>query len=190
MKSGSVFLRDMRRAGGEQPPGQQQQRHQQAERDDAEQLVGLAPTEMVDQKLRGRQQRQHAAAHRRIDHGHRGRQLRPEPAAEQDRVRHVADEGNANADAEADARAGIARATARGLQSGSGAEQQEAERIDDARSGMIEQAPDQRRGQSADEPGERIDRDDLRTIPAEIFRDRLQEDGEAFARGRGRARRA
>src|SRR3954467_3084829 len=46
---------------------------------------------------------------------------------------------------------------------------------------MIEQAPDQRRRQSADEPRQRIDRDHLGAIPAKVFRDRLQEDGEAFA---------
>ena len=73
------------------------------ERDDAENLIGAAPAEMVDQELRRRQQDQDAGAGRGIDHRHRGRQPRAEPAAEQDRIRHIADEGDADADAEAEA---------------------------------------------------------------------------------------
>ena len=73
------------------------------ERDDAENLVGAAPAEMVDQDLRRRQQHQHAGAGCGIDHRHRGRQPRAEPASEQDRIRNIADEGDADPDAEPDA---------------------------------------------------------------------------------------
>ena len=61
------------------------------------------------------------------------------------------------------------------------AEQQQPERIDRARSGAVEQAADQRRGQPARQPCQRIDRDDLRAVPAEILRDRFQEDRKTFA---------
>ena len=93
----------MRRAAGKQPPRQQQERNQHDQREDAEALVGAAPAKTVDQNLRSRQQDQDACAGRGIDHGHGGRQLRTEPAAEQDRIRDIADEGDADADAESDA---------------------------------------------------------------------------------------
>ena len=61
------------------------------------------------------------------------------------------------------------------------AEQQQSERIDGAGPGAVEQPADQRRRQSAGERGQRIDRDDLGTVPAETLRDRLEENGEALA---------
>ena len=180
-KSASAFLTTCGEPRGEQPPRQQRQRHQQAQRDDAEDLVGAAPADMIDQDLRRRQQDQHAGARRGIDHRHRGRQPRAEPAAEQDRIRHVADEGDADADAEPDAQLELPeRLRMRGDQERA-AEQQQPERIDRARAGAVEQPADQRRRQSAREPGQRIDRDHLRAVPAEILRDRLEENRKALA---------
>jgi hypothetical protein len=57
---------------------------------------------MINQDLRRRQQQQHAAAHRGIDHGHGGRQPRSEPAPEQDGIGDVADQRGAEADTKAD----------------------------------------------------------------------------------------
>ena len=117
-EAGVGFLRDMRRAGGEHPPRQQQQRHQQTQRDDAEPLIGVAPADPVDQHLRRRQQHQDAHTGRGVEDRHRGRQSRAEPAAEQDRVRHIADQCNADPDAQSESKAGTARAPARARQPG------------------------------------------------------------------------
>src|SRR3954447_12430319 len=46
---------------------------------------------------------------------------------------------------------------------------------------MVEQASDEGSGEAAREPGEGIDRDDLRAIPAKAFRDRLEEYRKAVA---------
>src|SRR6266581_9704001 len=109
------LFHDVRRAGREQPPRQQQQRQQQKQRDGAENLVGATPAQMIDQDLGDRQQHQYAGAGRRIYDGHRGRQSRPEPAAEQDGVRYVADERNADAHAQADAQLELPQLSAIGL---------------------------------------------------------------------------
>ena len=171
----------MRRARREQPPRQQQQRQQQKERRAAENLIGAAPAEMIDQDLRRRQQDQHAGAGRGIDHGHRGRQPRAEPAAEQDRIRNVADERNAEADAKAEAELELPELLRMGGDQERAAEQQQPERIDGARPRTVEQPADQRRGQAARQRCQRIDRDDLRAVPAETLRDRLQENRKTLA---------
>ena len=180
-ETGVGLAGDVRRAGGEQPPRQHQQRQQQAQRHDAEQLVGVAPADPVDQQLRRRQQHQDAGAGRGIQDRHRGRQPRAEPAAEQDRIRHVADQGDAEPDAEADAELELPELLrVRGDQE-RGAEQEQPERVDHARPGAVEQPADQRRRQPARQPGQRIDRNHLGAVPAEIFRDRLEEHGKALA---------
>ncbi len=115
----------------------------------AEDLIGAAPADMIDQDLRRRQQDQHAGAGRGIDHGHRGRQPRAEPAAEQDRVRNVADQRDAEADAKPEAQLELPEMLRVGRDQERAAEQQQPERIDGARPGAVEQAADQRRGQSA-----------------------------------------
>ncbi len=144
-------------------------------------LIGVAPADPVDQQLRGRQQQQDARTGRGIEDRHRGRQSRAEPAAEQDRVRHVADQGDADPDADADAELELPqRLRARGDQERT-AEQQQPERIDGARSGAVEQPADQRRHQPAGEPGQRIDRDHLGAVPAEVSAIGLQENRKAFA---------
>ena len=144
-------------------------------------LVGAAPADMVDQKLRRRQQHQDARARRGIDESHRCRQARTEPAAEQDRIRHIADEGDADADAEADAQLELPqRLRPRGHQEGA-AEQKQPERIDRARAGAVEQPADDRRHQPAGQPGQRIDRDHLGAVPAETLGDRFEENRKAVA---------
>ena len=148
--------------------GRDHQRQQQAQRHDAEQLIGVAPADPVDQDLRRRQQHQDAGAGRGIDDRHRGRQPRAEPAAEQDRVRYVADKGDAETDAEADAELELPQLLRMRRDQERAAEQQQSERIDHARAGAVEQAADQRRGQSARQPGQRIDRDHLGAVPAEV----------------------
>ncbi len=165
-EAGVGLLGDMRGAGGEQPPRHQQQRQQHEQRHGAEQLVGVAPADPVDQQLRDRQQHQNAGAGRRIQDRHRGRQPRPEPAAEQDRVRHVADEGDAETDAKADAQLELPEMLGVGGDQEGTAEQQQPERVDRARPGAVEQPPDQRRRQSSRKPGQRIDRDDLARGPS------------------------
>ena len=174
------FLDDVRRAGGEQPPRQQEDWQQQTERDRAEQLIGVPPSDAVDQDLRGRQQHQDAGAGGRIDDRHRRRQPGSEPAAEQDRVRHVADQRDAEPDAEADAELELPERLRMGRDQERAAKQKQPERVDAARPRTIEQAADQRRGQPAGEPGQRIDRNDLRAVPAKTFRDRFEEDGKTL----------
>ena len=88
------------------------------QRGDAENLIGVAPADMVDQELRRRQQDQHAGAGGGIDHRHRGRQSRAEPAAEQDRIRHIADEGDADADAKPEAQLELPEMLAHGPRPG------------------------------------------------------------------------
>ena len=175
------LLHDMRRAGGQSPPRQQHDRHKHAKRDHAEQLIGAAPADMIDEELRGRQQDQHAAAHRRIDHGHCRRQSRAEPAAEQDRVGNIADQGRAEADAKPDGELELPERLRVGGNREGSAKKEYTERIHDARAGAVEQATDQRCRQSADKPGQRIDRNHLSAVPAEIRRDRLQEHRERLA---------
>ncbi len=186
----SARLHDMRRSLREQSPWQQQQRQQQHQRDRAERTIGAAPADMIDQDLRRRQQHEHARAGRGIDHGHRRRQPRAEPAAEQDRVGNIADEGDADADAEADADLELPETIGKAGGQERAAEQQQPDRIDRARAGMIEQPADQGRGQAAGERGQRIDRDHLGAVPAEILRDRFEEDGEALAEAAAEHRRA
>ena len=104
---------------------------------------------MVDQDLRRRQQDQHAGAGRGIDDGHRGRQSRAEPAAEQDRIRNVADEGDAETDAKPEAQLELPEMLGMGGDQECAAEQQQSERIDGARPRAIEQPADQRRREAA-----------------------------------------
>ena len=139
----------------------------------AENLIGAAPAEMIDQDLRRRQQHQHAGAGRGIHHGHRGRQPRAEPAAEQDRIRNVADQGDTDADAQPEAQLELPELFARGRRSGmrrpAGAAR--ANRRCGARSGRTAGRPAAPRARR--KRGQRIDRNDLRAIPAKAFRDRL-----------------
>src|SRR5204863_7006744 len=101
-------------------------------------------------------------------------QPRAEPAAEQNRVRHVADQRYAKADAEADAELELPERLRVSRSQEGAAEQQQPERIDQARTKTVEQPSDQRRGQATEKPGQRIDGYDLRAVPAKIFRDRLE----------------
>ena len=171
----------MRRTGREQAPRQQQQRQQQKECRAAENLKGAAPADLVDQDLRRRQQDQHAGTGRGIDHGHRGRQSRAKPAAEQDRIRNVADQCNAEADAKPKARLELPEMLGVGGDQERATEQQQPKRIDGTRPGAVEQAADQRRCQSARQRCQRIDRDHLRAVPAEALRDRFKEDRKTLA---------
>jgi hypothetical protein len=143
---------------------------------------GAAPSETVDQQLRSRQQRQHAGARCRIDHRHRGRQLWAEPAAEQNRIRHIADQRDAEPDAETDAELDLPEMACFGREQERAAKQQQAERIDAARAGIIEQSTDQRRRKAAGQRTQRIDRDDVSAVPAETFGNRQQEDRKALAK--------
>src|SRR5487761_2656036 len=118
--------------------------------------TSAAPADMIDQNLRRRQKDQHAGAGRGIDHGHRCRQSRAEPAAEQDGIRNIADERDADTDAQAEAQLELPEMVrVRGEQERS-AEQKQAERIDAAGSGIIEQPADQRRRQPARQRGQRV----------------------------------
>ena len=180
-KTGVRLLRHMQGASGDRPPRQQQQRRQNAQRHDAEPLIGVAPADPVDQHLRSRQQQKGAHTGGGVEDRHRGRQSPAEPAAEQDRARHVADQCNADPDTQSGRKLELPECLrARGNQEGA-AEQQQPERIGEARPGAVEQPADQRRHQSAGEPGQRIDRDHLGAVPGEALRDRLQENRKTVA---------
>src|SRR5258707_3458671 len=103
---------------------------QQQQRDATKNLIGTAPAEMIDQDLRRGQQDQDAGAGRGIHDRHRGRQSRAEPAAQQDRVRNVADKGDTEADAKAETELELPEMLGVGGDQERTAKQSQSERID------------------------------------------------------------
>ena len=136
---------------------------------------------MIDQELRGRQQHQHAGAGRRIDHRHRGRQRGPNQRPSRIEFGTLPIKAMPMPTQSPRLSWNCQSCRAEPAIRKAAPSRSEAERIDGAGSGVVEQAADQRRRQSARERGQRIDRDDLGAVPAEALGNRLQEDGEAFA---------
>jgi len=82
-------------------------------------------------------------------------------------------EGDADPDAKPEAQLELPERLGMRRHQERAAEQQQSERIDAARPGAIEQPADQRRGEATGERGQRIDRNHLAAVPAEILRDGL-----------------
>src|SRR5260370_977714 len=108
-------------------------------------------------------------------------QSHAEPAAEENRIRNVADKRDAETDAKAEAELELPELLSVGCNQERAAKQHQSERIDRAGPRAIEQLADQRCRQPARERGKRIDRDGLGAVPAETLRDRLQKNRKTLA---------
>ena len=90
-------------SGADPPPRQQQQRHRADQHRAAQRVIRAAPAGAVDEDLRERNKQQDACAGRGRNHRQRGRQPRAEPAADQQRTRHLTEARAAEAHRKADA---------------------------------------------------------------------------------------
>jgi len=103
------------------------------------------------------------------------------PPSKQQRTGDVAEAGDTEPGCKANAELQLPELIGEGGNRQPEAEQRQAQCIDDARPGEIEQAADERRGQSHRQRSQRIDRDNIGPRPPECFGNGQQKDGKGFA---------
>ena len=82
---------DVSGPGGDAPPRQQQERDGAGEHRAAEDVVGAAPSGLIDEDLRQRNQHEYAGAGRGRNHGQSHGQAGAEPAVQQQRACDMAE---------------------------------------------------------------------------------------------------